>query len=82
MLLCPWDSPGKNTGKGFHFLLQGILLTQRSNPCLLHCGQILYPPSHWGTPYITEYSGQSRSWEVKVSSIPYSRGQVPSRVCV
>ena len=23
-LLCPWDSPGKNTGVGCHFLLQGI----------------------------------------------------------
>ena len=22
MLPCPWDSPGKNTGVGFHFLLQ------------------------------------------------------------
>ena len=22
--LCPWDSPGKNTGMGSHFLLQGI----------------------------------------------------------
>ena len=22
-LLCPWDSPGKNTGVGSHFLLQG-----------------------------------------------------------
>ena len=21
-LLCPWDSPGKNTGVGCHFLLQ------------------------------------------------------------
>ena len=21
-LLCPWDSPGKNTGEGCHFLLQ------------------------------------------------------------
>ena len=27
-LLCPWDSPGKNTGKGCHALLQGIFLTQ------------------------------------------------------
>ena len=35
-LLCPWDSPGKNTGVGFHFLLQGIFLTQESNPNLLH----------------------------------------------
>ena len=24
-LLCPWDSPGKNTGLGSHFLLQGQL---------------------------------------------------------
>ena len=22
--LCPWDSPGKNTGVGCHFLLQGV----------------------------------------------------------
>ena len=27
-LLCPWDSPDKNTGVGCHFLLQGIFLTQ------------------------------------------------------
>ena len=35
-LLCPWDSPGKNTGVGCCALLQGIFLTQGSNPCLLH----------------------------------------------
>jgi len=23
-LLCPWNFPGKNTGVGCHFLLQGI----------------------------------------------------------
>ena len=34
--LCPWDSPGKNTGVGCRFLLQGIFPTQGSNPCLLH----------------------------------------------
>ena len=28
-LLCPWDSPGKNTGVGCHFLLQ-LLLEGRS----------------------------------------------------
>ena len=31
---------------GFHFLLQGIFLTQGSNPGLLHCRQILYHMSH------------------------------------
>ena len=35
-LLCPWDFPGKNTGVGCHFLLQGIFPTQGSNPHLLH----------------------------------------------
>ena len=38
--LCPWDSPGKNTGVGSHSLLQGNFQTQRSNLCLLgllHC---------------------------------------------
>ena len=49
-LLCPWDFPGKSTGVGCHFLLQGIFLTQGSNPGLLHCRQMLYPLSHQGNP--------------------------------
>ena len=36
-LLCPWEFPGKNTGVGCHFLLQGIFPTQGWNPCLFHC---------------------------------------------
>ena len=46
-LLCPWDSPGKNTGVGCHALFQGIFPVLGLNPhllCLLHCRQILY---HW-----------------------------------
>ena len=39
-LLCPWDSPGKNTGVGGHALLQGIFPTRRSSPGLLRCRQI------------------------------------------
>ena len=35
-LLCPWDSPGKNTRVGCHLLLQGIFPTQGFNPGLLH----------------------------------------------
>ena len=34
--LCPWGSPGKNTGVDCHAFLQGIFLTQGSNLCLLH----------------------------------------------
>ena len=35
-LLCPWNSPGKNTGLGCHALLQGIFPTQGLNPHFLH----------------------------------------------
>ena len=37
-------------GGGCHVLLQGIFLTQRSNPHLLHCRQILYKLSYEGSP--------------------------------
>ena len=48
--LCPQNFPGKNTGVGFHFLLQGIFLTQESNPCLLrflHCQVSSLPLATW-----------------------------------
>ena len=32
-LLHPWESPGKNTAVGYHFLLQGIFPTQGSILC-------------------------------------------------
>ena len=49
-LLCPWDSPGKSTEVGSHPLLQGIFLTQGSNPSL-QCGrQILNRLRHQGGP--------------------------------
>ena len=44
-LLCPWDSPGKNTWVGCHAILQGNFLTQGSNLHLLwflHCRWIPY----------------------------------------
>ena len=49
-LLCPWNSPGKNTGVGSHSLLQGIFLTQGLNVGLPHCRQILYHLSNQGSP--------------------------------
>ena len=53
-LLCAWDSRGKNTGVGCHFLLQGIFPTQGSNPGLPHFRRILYQLSHKGRPRILE----------------------------
>ena len=49
-LLCPWNSPGKNTGVVCHSILQEILLTQGSNLGLPYCRQILYHLSHPGSP--------------------------------
>ena len=52
-LLWPWDSPDKNTGVGFHALLQGIFPTQGSNSFLLwllHLWWILHCRATWKAP--------------------------------
>ena len=52
----PWDFPGKNTGEGCHFLLQGIFPTQGSNPhllCLLHWQAGSLPLAPPGKPSIS-----------------------------
>ena len=70
-LLCPWDSPSKNTGVGHHNLLQGIFLTQGQNPGLPHCRRILYHLSHQRNQRVLEgvaYPFSSRS------SQPRNRG--------
>ena len=50
-LLCPWDSPGKNTGVGCDVLLQRVFTNQGSNPGLVHGRQILYYLSHQASPF-------------------------------
>ena len=61
-LLCLWDSPGKNTGMACHALLQGIFLTQGSNPCLLRL-------LHWQVGYLPlsfqEVILEFKSWKRK-----------------
>ena len=54
-LLCPWDSPGENTGVGCYFLLQGVFPSQELNPGLLHCRKMLYRLSYKASPYIPIY---------------------------
>ena len=61
-LLCSWDFPGKHTGVGSHFLLQGAFPTQGLNPCLLcllHCRQILYHWAIWETHGGTQIERQT-----------------------
>ena len=49
-LLCPWDSPGKNTGVGCHALLQGIFLTRdRIRVSCVSCG-VFITSATWEAP--------------------------------
>ena len=57
------DFSSKNTGVGCHFLLQGIFLTQGSNPGLSHCGQILHRLSQQGSPNRLESPGKYEETE-------------------
>ena len=78
-LLCPWDSPGKNTDVGSLSLLQGIFLTQELNRGLLNCRQILSQLSHKGSPNMDsrvrkgppeEMACEEKSSSVKERTIP------------
>ena len=53
-LYSPWNSLGQSTEVGSLSLLQVVLPTQGSNPCLLHCRWILYQLSHKGSPNESE----------------------------
>ena len=59
-LLCPWDSPGKNTGVGCHFLLQEIFPIKPMSPvsCLLHWQEDSLALNHLGSlKYLLGCSG-------------------------
>ena len=60
-LYTPWNSPGQNTGVDSLSLLQGIFLTQGSNPGLPYCRRILYQLSPKGSPRILEWAAYSFS---------------------
>ena len=53
-LLCPWDSPGKNTQVGCRAPLQGIFPTQGLNP---HSQAGSLPPA---PPRVDEWEGRGR----------------------
>ena len=55
--LCPWDSPGKNTG--VCCLLQRIFLTQESNLCLLLWQVDSLPLNHLGSSMILTGKNQN-----------------------
>ena len=80
----PQNFPGKNTGAGYHFLLEGIIPTQKLNPHLLHLltgRQILYHCTTWdgegnGTPLhysCLENPRDGGAWWAAVSGVTQSR---------
>ena len=81
-LLCPWDSPGRNTGVGCHFLLQEISLNQGSIPGLL-CYQVDSLPlttseTPWSLSFLCSHPPLPRSFisQIKLCS---SSGLCPIR---
>ena len=91
-LFCPWDFPGKNTGVGCHFPLQGIFPTQGLNPGLLHWQVDSLPPSEGkvevkvtqlcqtlcdSMDYTVHEILQAR--ELEWVAIPFSRGSLQPR---
>ena len=82
-LLCPWDSPGKNTGVGCHSLLQGIFLTQGSNPrllCLLHWQVYSLPLAPPGKPHEGFEKTQKGKLPKKFTDITCRQENLPTRV--
>ena len=55
-LFSPWDPPGKNTGVGCHFLLQGIVTTQILNSYLLCLLWFQWQTNTMNQPLKSEYS--------------------------
>ena len=70
-LLCPWNSLGKNTGVGCHFLLQGIFLVQGLNLGLLHFRQIL--PCSYSSRIIMESKHSVQTHEILIPLPPSSQ---------
>ena len=76
----PWNSPGKNTGVGCYFLLQGIFLTQGLNLHHLHWQADSLPVSHLGSPSLarevnkinSQFSSTDNGW-LKAVEIVYSK---------
>ena len=67
--LCPWNSPGENTGVGCHSLLQGMSPIQELNSSLPHRRQIFYHLSHQGSPNILQFVSENLIGSPKQSAL-------------
>ena len=63
-LLCPWDSPGKNTGVCCHALLQGLFRTQALNPHLMF-------PASAGSFFTASATWEACKWTNTVQTVVF-----------
>ena len=73
-ILCPWDSPGKNTGVGCHALLQGIFPSQGWNLhllCLL-AGRFFTTSATWEALHNVYIHQNNTLYTLKINKIKYS----------
>ena len=80
-LLWPWNSLGKNTGVGCHFLFQGIFPTQGSNLGLLHCRRILKGLSHQGSVFFKLEKYQIPRIFLHCKDLKYLSGFLWDNIC-
>ena len=76
-LLCPWNSPGKNTEVGCYFLLQGIFPNQGSDPSLCIQRQILYHWAIWEALW-SRYRGRKQLFPRDFPGVLWPRLQAPN----
>ena len=72
--------PGKNTGVDCHFLLQGIFLTQGSNPCLMSsslAGRFFTSSATWEAAYGCYCTCGRPGFDPWVGKIPWRRESYP-----
>ena len=87
-VVSPWDSPGKNTGEGCHFLLQGIFPT-KDQTCIcyiyLHCQVGSLPLAPPGKPIIrsavNKYELKSQKEGTYLWRIHVDIQQKPTQYC-
>ena len=70
-LLCPWDFPGKNTGVGYHSLLQGNLPNPGMEP------EFLLPLLHWQADSLPLSHLENPKLSVQFSSVVQSLFATP-----
>ena len=66
-LLCPWDSPGKNTGMGCHFLFQDIFPNPGIKPTPPALQADYVPLSHLGSLFFFFFQTHKWLWKCQFS---------------